>query len=424
MLVNSRHLRVFRTLAFLLIAVELSRYFGARGEVQFVSPELLFSAFPWLPRPNRALAHFLAPCMTALLAIAGLNRMVRPALIGFCLVYGYTLCLTLSDYNNHHYLYWLVASYFALIGPLREKVPSWTYALFKFQLLLVFLFAALAKLNLEWLQGLPLQSMMEQRGIENRELILLASWSGLLIDLVVAPCLLWARTRWPAVFILGAFHLSNSFLFDIDTFPYFMLATLPLFFAPQAGESSQPPRGRLRTLLLALVVLQLFIPLRHHLIPGDVNWDRGGHRLAWRMMLNRSLGTTRYTVQRAAGVTETVDFPYRGLNRAQIVAISFCPDLMWRYGQWLGRQPGVQRVWLECDLSWNGREKTPLFAPATQVSDERTYRDHLLPSPRDSEPWYLVLLQLTLLGLWLGTVGLKLLKEALGESPHSSKQTP
>jgi hypothetical protein len=351
-----------------------------------------------------------------------LNRMVRPALVGFCLIYGYTLCLTLSDYNNHHYLYWLIALYFALIGTVKERVPSWTYALFKFQILLVFLFAALAKLNLEWLQGVPLQAMMAHRGMENRELVLLASWSGLLIDLVVAPCLLWSRTRWPAVLILSAFHLSNSFLFDIETFPYFMLATLPLFFAPQEGESHPPPRGALGTALLALVVIQLLVPLRHHLISGDVNWDRSGHRLAWRMMLNRSLGQTRYTVQRVGGVTETIDFPYRGLNRAQIVAISFCPDLMWRYGQWLRRQPGVQRVWLECDLSWNGRPKTPLFAPATEVSDERNYRDQLLPSPRDSEPWYLVLLQLTLLGLWLGTVGLKLARLALGESAEKSKK--
>ena len=63
-------------------------------------------------------------------------------------------------------------------------------------------------------------------------LALVFSYSGLLIDLLAVPLLLWRRTR-PYMFAaLALFHLTNSNLFDIGIFPWFATAMTALYFDP------------------------------------------------------------------------------------------------------------------------------------------------------------------------------------------------
>ena len=131
-------------------------------------------------------------------------------------------------------------------------------------------------------------------------------FSGLALDLFALPLLLWARTRKAMFISLAAFHLINAlFLVDVGVFPWFMLAVTTLFFAPDwpdalkgsQGQSKGRPReadkaasNRMLSMggtaaLLAVVVIQMALPLRHHFYPGSSTWTHEGHRWAWRMYM-------------------------------------------------------------------------------------------------------------------------------------------
>src|SRR6185295_1987033 len=122
---------------------------------------------------------------------------------------------------------------------------------------------------------------------------------GLLLDLLVVPLLLWRRTR-PFAFVAAVlFNLINSVLFDIGIFPWLMLGALLLYFPPDvprrfarafmsSGEedldtepspvSERPSSPFLSTsqkltvgLLAAYLAVQVILPLRHYLYPGNVS---------------------------------------------------------------------------------------------------------------------------------------------------------
>ena len=73
-----------------------------------------------------------------------------------------------------------------------------------------------------------------------------ASYGSLLLDLFIAPALLWRRTRLPAFGVAVLFHLSNARLFSIrcfsmarnrrhDSFSFAELATqIALNLSPEA----------------------------------------------------------------------------------------------------------------------------------------------------------------------------------------------
>jgi hypothetical protein len=48
--------------------------------------------------------------------------------------------------------------------------------------------------------------------------------------------------------------------------------------------------------MAAWLILQLGLPFRHFLIPGDANWTEEGHRFSWRMMLRSKVGVARLTL--------------------------------------------------------------------------------------------------------------------------------
>ena len=176
-------------------------------------------------------------------------------------------------------------------------------------------------------------------------------YGGLLFDLAIVPLLLWRRTRAVALVAALAFHLTNAYLFTIGIFPWLMIAATLLFLPPdwprrvgrmdltpsrcaarnrlrrhhlRRGEGSNAPspshgapspreQGRARALpqlqprsgsgsrvvlavLAVYVAVQLLVPLRHLLYPGDVAWTEEGHRFSWRMKLREKEQTLEFLV--------------------------------------------------------------------------------------------------------------------------------
>jgi hypothetical protein len=127
------------------------------------------------------------------------------------------------------------------------QVCNWDLVLLRFQICIVFLYVAYAKMNVEWLiYGAPLYLNFVQHftaaghPFQEKWMAIVLSWAGMLSDLGIGLCL--TINRWPRVsFIwLCLFDGLNVFFFGlgIKTFPYLMVCSYVLFI----------PGGRVRAL--------------------------------------------------------------------------------------------------------------------------------------------------------------------------------
>ncbi|XP_076754527.1 gamma-glutamyl carboxylase isoform X2 [Xylocopa sonorina] len=172
----------------------------------------------------------------------------------FVVPYWYIFLLDKSYWNNHTYLYGIVATllwgteankYFALDAvkskdTVRNTAPLWNYSILRFQFFALYFIAGLKKSSAEWLSGYAMTNLSRHWVFSPFKLFLtteqtdffIVHWSGFIFDLTVGFCMLLDKTRIPAMISCTAFHLMNSRLFSIGMFPYVCLATMPLFCSP------------------------------------------------------------------------------------------------------------------------------------------------------------------------------------------------
>jgi hypothetical protein len=215
----------------------------------------------------------------------------------------------------------------------------------------------------------------------------LVSWVGALYDLSVPFALSRRRTRPYAYLAVVGFHLLTARLFNIGIFPYLMMAGSTLFFAPDwprrllGRPSPAPPastsrlRGWQRALLAAYVLVQLLVPLRRLLYPGNVLWTEQGYRYAWHVMLMEKTGVAEFRlVDRRTGATWTV-FPRSLLTRSQTKAMATQPDMILAFAHELARRERLRgrdvAVYADVLVALNGRSPAPLIDPRVDLTRER-----------------------------------------------------
>jgi hypothetical protein len=289
---------------------------------------LHFPGFEWVaPLPHELLVlFFLGMGVLSLMICFGF--LTRFATISFFLGFVYWFTLEATDYLNHLYLVGLLSFLLAVLPVGRRYAldalifqkdqplaPRWTLEILRWQVGLVYLFGGLAKLNPDWLAAQPLQMWLEDYGergpigalIATPEAAWVLSYSGLVLDLVALPMLLWRRTRvWVMVPLLG-FHMTNAWLFQIGIFPWLMSGALLLYLdpdwlsrllhriRPQLGMAPSPPptppshRGPFTGPGAAFfglwLAVQVLVPLRHLVYPGNPSWTEEGHWFSWHMKL-------------------------------------------------------------------------------------------------------------------------------------------
>lgn len=456
-------LAFFRVAFGLLMLWGLWPYF-AHGWIKEDYVDTLFHfsyyGFDWVrPWPEPWIyVHFLVIAGAALYIAAGL--FYRAAAAVFFLGFSYNYLLDQTHYLNHYYLIILLSlllvfvpahrrfSLDAVIKPglASPTVPAWSIYLLRAQLALVYFFAGIAKINPDWLRGEPMRMWLRADYdlpiigplLRHEVAPYVASYGGLLIDLLAAPLLLWRRTR-PWMFgVLAAFHLLNTQLWEIGVFPWLMLAATTLFFEPDwprraiatlrralpqgvvsgvdataaavargssrivaalrrpessvsgVEPSSRPNRLQLTGFALAAIYLliQVFLPVRHWLYPGNVHWTEEGHRYAWHMKL-RSKRAKSIAVRITDPVTRrgwVVD-PRRYLTPEQFREMPREPEMLLLFSHWLadgyeqrtGRRPEVR---IRVTVSLNGRRAQLLLDPRTDLARERrslAHADWILP---------------------------------------------
>jgi hypothetical protein len=306
------------------------------------------------------------------------------------------------------------------------SAPAWTRYLLLFQMSVVYFYAGLAKLGSDWLLAKPLSLWLAAKSsypiiggiIGHPALPPIMSYGGLLFDLLIVPLLLWRRSRPWAFGAAVFFHLSNVLIFGLGTFPWFsLLVTAALFFPPswprrvrglrrwlaprlpqftptnaELARPVVPPYAHVLVAALGFyVAVQLLIPFRHVLYPGDVHWTEEGHQFAWRMMLRAKSGTLSYRVVRADGTTETV-FPSTYLTPRQVHKLAGHPDYILQFAHFLAaeyarRGLGPVAVYADSQVQLNQHPARPIVAPDVDLAAQpRTLWPSTWIAPAPSQP--------------------------------------
>jgi hypothetical protein len=125
--------------------------------------------------------------------------------------------------------------------------------------------------------------------------------------------------------------------------------------------------------MLAYLLLQASLPLRHLLYPGEVNWHEQGFRFAWRVMLVEKAGQAQFRVVTDAEDRSFVVYPREQLTPLQYKMMSTQPDMIQQFARHLARrfiEQGHERVRVYADVwvSLNGRPRQRLIDPDVDLA--------------------------------------------------------
>lgn len=410
----------FRVTFGLILLWEATRFFvnGLIDSV-YLEPPLHFTylGFGWVrPLSEEWLTlHFVLLGVAALLLTLGM--LTRLASAWLCIGWTYVLLLEKAAYLNHLYLVCLLAGLLIFVPTHRtfsldarhrplwrsDYVPAIALWVLRTQIAIPYVFGAIAKLNGDWLHGLPLRLWMP-RMTHVREalpffgepwLAMLFSHAGFWLDLLIVPLMLWRRTRPWAFGAIVVFHLCNALMFRIGIFPWFMICATTLFFdpdwprrfvgyvfnapVPTRHVENVPHATQHRIAILTSVavwfLIQFAIPFRHLLYPGDVDWTEEGQRFSWRMMLcDKTPAMRLFAIDKQTRRVMAID-PRLFLNEWQLNYMSYDPDLLVQFSQYLAtelRQAKNLDVEIHAQVfcSLNGRRPQLLVDPQIDLASQ------------------------------------------------------
>ncbi len=412
---------------------EVYRYFTHNWIARYyIEPAVTFTyyGFSWVrPWPGRGMyIHFFVLGLAAACVMVGLlYRLATPI---FFLTFTYCFLLDQTRYLNHLYLICLISFLmcflpaeraFSVDALLRKKirsevVPAWTLWVLRAQVGIPYFFGGIAKLNSDWIRGgepmriwlRPLTRMPALGHVFGNEWVVYSFvFGGVMLDLFVVPLLLWRRTRPFAFAAAILFNLINAVIFDIGIFPWLMLGALLIFFPPdlmgrfarafmasgkpvdedEESPASLPsatvaetaPSFRSQRLVIGLLAayfgIQLILPLRHYLYPGDVSWTEEGHNFSWHMKLRTKVGDAVFTVTHpGSGQTWTIT-PKDYLASHQLMKTITKPELLVIFSHYLAEEKKRQgydnvEVRARVMVSLNGREPQLLIDPDVDLAKE------------------------------------------------------
>lgn len=345
----------------------------------YIDPQYYFGylGFEWVKPLEGSLMYlpFILMLIAALCIIFGL--FYRIAAFTFFLCFTYVELLDKSNYLNHYYFVSLM-SFLMMLVPAnrafsldtrlfpnirRSTTDQWHIGILKFQLAVVYVFAGIAKLNSDWLlDAQPLKTWLQAHHnlplvgewMQQDWLAYAFSWAGCLYDLFIVFFLLSNRLRSYAYFFVVFFHFVTWYLFPIGVFPWVMIFSTLIFFSTdfhermlrrlrslfRAKETSAPraiTSGGKRTitsfLLTVYICIQLLIPFRYVLYPGDLFWNEEGFRFSWRVMLMHKEGyATFYLYDKETGRESEINNA-KFLTRTQEDQMATQPDMIIQYAR-------------------------------------------------------------------------------------------
>lgn len=400
-------LAIFRILFGLLMTGAMLR-FMAKGWVDelFLKPKYHFPypGFEWIrPWPGEWMHWHVAVTAVCAFGIA-LGFHYRVCSVLFFLGFTYLELIDRTTYLNHYYLVSLVAGLLVFMPAHRawsldaarnpslrsDFIPAWPVNLLRFQFVIVYLFAGLAKLNVDWLiEAQPLRIWLAARSdlpligslLEQTWVAHAASWFGAAYDLCVPFLLLIPRTRSLAFAAVVVFHVLTWLLFPIGMFPWIMILGATLFFPPEWPKrrlhvrEMKPDMPALpawgKGLIAAYVICQILVPARGWWMNGNSAWTNDGFNWAWKVMIVEKRGSASF-IARDGDKSWRID-PLTHLTPRQLVMMAQDPYLIRDFARYVAddlRQRGHSRIQIRCDAfaSLNGRPSQRIIDPLADLT--------------------------------------------------------
>lgn len=423
--IDASALAVFRIAFGVLMMYEVYKYFvHDRIYRYYVEPEFYFPyEFFWflspLPEPYM---YWLFVAMAVFALGIALGLFYRTSATLFFLSYTYVFLLDKTQFNNHYYMISLLAFLFIMTNAHRcwsvdrwfdskagpSQIPAWHLYIFRAQVVIVYFYGGLAKLNPDWLMGEPMRMWLANRSdyayvgdwFLTESAAYFFSYGGLFFDLLIGFALLWRPTRWFAFAGVIVFNLTNNWLFSIGVFPFLMIGALALFGdhnwprrllrqvqplqpAPKAWAYSSWALG----FVAAYIAVQLLVPLRHFAIPGNPSWTEEGHRFAWHMKLRSKHGRIGITVIDPKTNQTWIVHAEEDLTPRQGSKMADRPDMILQYAHHIARRfeaAGIEDpiVKVESHVSLNGRSYHRMIDPDYNLAEASF-------NPFGHNPWIL-----------------------------------
>jgi Vitamin K-dependent gamma-carboxylase len=382
-----------------------------------------FYGFEWIQPLGPTGMYVVYGCMAVAALFIAIGFFYRVASIVFFLCFCYTGLIDKTYYLNHYYLVSILAflliltpanRYFSadvMRNPGRKVtyVPAWTITIFKLQLCIIYFFAGLSKLTWDWLFNamplriwLPASSSLPLIGslLSHEWVAYFFSWAAALFDLSIAFLLLGKTTRVFAYCFVIVFHLLTAAIFQIGMFPYIMIAVTTVFFpeaahkkiiqtirslffkkpakdSPGASWRYSPVKQKLLCgILVMYFFVQILLPLRFLLFPGNLLWTEEGYRFSWRVMLMEKGGTTFFYVKNPANGRKFE------INNAQFITayqermMETQPDMILQYAHILKeayKKQGIEDpvVTVECYVALNGTGSRLYIDSTVNLANEK-----------------------------------------------------
>lgn len=429
-------LAVFRILFGLLMVWSMVRFwYHGWIEKLYITPKFHFKywGFDWVSVPGQWTYLLFLVCGLAAICVA-LGWQYRLAIITFFLSFTYIELMDKTTYLNHYYfisvlsfvLIWLPMHCHFSLDARRSKeisaryVPKWTVDVLKVFIAIVYIYAGLAKINSDWLlDAMPLSIWLPTKfdvpflgsSMHQSWMHYLFSWGGMLYDLGIVFLLLYKPTRLFAFILVVLFHVLTGMLFPIGMFPYVMIVSSLIFFESKfhltfieklrgpfsKGPGSETPDNTYRfassfgkitkPIIVCVLVLQLLIPWRYLLYPGNIFWTEEGYRFSWRVMLMEKTGYAHFKIvdgqSKKSFYVQNEDF----LTAFQQKEMSTQPDFILEYAHHLGDHFASQghqnvEVYVDSYAALNGRSSQPFIDPSVNlmgVPRGLAHKDYILP---------------------------------------------
>jgi vitamin K-dependent gamma-carboxylase len=392
---------------FLAAAETIGAIFTGWVDRTLIQPKMTFTfiGFEWLQplEGNGMIIYFIVMGMAALMIMLGLFYRFSSFL--FFIMWTGVYLMQKSEYNNHYYLLVLLSAVMVIMPANKSRsldvkfgftkssdtcARAWVW-FFILQVMIVYVSASLNKIHPDWLAAKPIGIWFQYKsnywmigsllGKEWFQYVI--AWGGVFYDGLIVFLLLYKPTRKLGFGLSIFFNLFNAAVFQIGIFPFLMIAFTVFFFPPETIRSIffkkktvvepiiQPLSVKWSIAFAVYFIIQLALPLRHHLYKGDVHFTEEGHRMAWQMMLRAKSSTVKMEVVDEAGNKTKIKLSdYLTYN--QINSMAGQPDMIWQFAQFLKREYASKgesiSVFAEANVSLNGHPFQKLVNPDVNLA--------------------------------------------------------
>lgn len=369
-------------------------------EQLYLQPRFFFTfyGFEWVKPLGEAGMYTVFSLLMLSSLLVAFGRFYRVSIIIFFLLFTYVELIDKSNYLNHYYFISLVSFLMCLLPApsqhdSRQVVPRWAVLAIQLQMAIVYFFAGAAKINSDWLlNAMPLKIWLEAKThlpfigpwLGEDWVAYVFSWCGMLFDISIAFFLFHRRTVWFAYAVVVVFHVLTAILFPgIGMFPFIMMVCATVFLPAEFHERianafslNNYPKYSLSKLqtsrfsfssfapvaLCIFFAIQLLLPLRSHIYPGNLFYHEQGYRFSWRVMLMEKAGMVFFKVRRSNGqLFEVRAADY--LTAQQEKQMSTQPDMILQFAHYLQKVYNTREVYAEAYVTVNGRGSQLLIDP-------------------------------------------------------------